>query len=204
MASNVAYATLAQVKTRMALSTTGQDDIINALLPAVSRAIDTYCRRRFYLVTETRRFDFKSSTRLWFDEDLYSLTTLTLGDSSTLTESTHFYLYPLDGPPYRWLDIRSDVGSLLEYGNSPQRALSVLGSWGYSATPPPEVVQACVSWTAAVVQASSSGSTGVASMSIGEYSVSYQDPATLLAGPPPDAKFLLGGLVYRPVVSVGF
>ena len=52
------YATLANTKTWLGITTTAEDTRLGFVLPAISRAIDSYCRRRFFLddAVSTREF----------------------------------------------------------------------------------------------------------------------------------------------------
>lgn len=126
------YATLEAAKRYAEISGTSSDTLIGELIPAVSREIDRMTRRFFYEMTETRRYDFQDAMKLRLDHDLLSITTLTNGDGDTLTENTHFYSYPLNGPPYRWLEIRTDVGNVFQWSGTAQRAISIAGEWGYN------------------------------------------------------------------------
>lgn len=94
------YTTLANAKARIAIATadTADDTIIEAVINAVSRAIDGYCGRRFYAVAETRYYTPARSDALLVD-DLVSVTSLATDQDGDLVYETawaagDYVLYP--------------------------------------------------------------------------------------------------------------
>ncbi len=191
------YATLAEVRTHLGIDSTDttRDALILELITSVSRAIDRYCCRQFYATTETRYYDYQSPWKLWLDKDLYSITTVTNGNGNTLTLNTDFYALPYDGPPFRWLEIKRDSGSLFQYSGTTQRAITITGKWGYSETTPEPVKRACILWVADYL--TRQGDEGIAEITIdgGEMRTRYE--ATSPGSPPPLVAVLLQA--YRPV-----
>jgi len=123
---------VAKLSAGISLTDTDYDTMLaDTLIPGVSRQVDDFCHRHFYELVATRKYDFQDSTRLRLWHDLLAITTLTNGDSSELTEDTHFFGYPFTGPPYRWLDIKTDGGKMFQWSGTPQRAISIAGKWGY-------------------------------------------------------------------------
>lgn len=110
------------------------------ILKAVSRDIDTFCRRSrfgsgFGPRTGTNRYDGDGSSLLRLDDDLLSITSLTikasLGSSgTTYTEETDFIAHPYDTLPKRRLYGRGTSGSVT-FPRS-LRSAEVAGSWGYA------------------------------------------------------------------------
>src|SRR3972149_2249474 len=99
------YATLAEYKVRVNLTTTGDDAAITAQLGAVSRLIDRECRRFFTqdAAVVTRIFDGNGASRLWLPADIATATGLVVkvdlnGDydfldaNESLTLDTDFWL----------------------------------------------------------------------------------------------------------------
>jgi len=189
------YTTVGKVKTHVGLtsSDTGMDTWLEAMITACSRAIDSFCKRHFYTETETRYFDFQDPYRMWLDHDLVSITTLTNGNAEILVDGTDFYKYPLSGPPYRWLDAKTDTGNLFEYSSTTQRAISILGVWGYQAEVPAEIEEACRIWVGELYNRHDAE--GVASKRIGDYSVSYATPSA--GGMPEVVKAMIGTYRWR-------
>lgn len=185
------YATLDEVKTHVGITSTDTtlDDFIAERITSVSRQIDNYCRRQFYATTATRYYDYQSPWKLWLDEDLYSVTTLTNGDGSTLTINVDYYACPYSGPPYRWLEIKRDSGSLFQFSGTTQRAISIAGQWGFCETTPQAVKTACILWVADYL--ARQGDEGIAEVTLdgGDMRIKYESVSP--NSPPPLAAALL-------------
>lgn len=184
------------VKTINNISGTGRDDLIDELIPIVSGWIDAFCHRTFEAVTATHYYDWSGATRLWFRDDLYSLTTLTNGDGATLTAGTDFYLKPYGGPPYSYLDILPS-GSALTYETTPMKALAVAGQWGYSAAAPDVIKLATAQWVGWLL--STAATAGVQSMSMAGYSVSFKSETNGPGEPPANVRQALAPYVRRRI-----
>jgi len=135
------YANVSEIKDVLSISAASDNTVLLHLLEAASRAIDTYCGRRFYPETATRCFD-GGGTYLWID-DLLSVTTLKLDQDGDATfestmASTDYNLYPLRTyPKYRvQISENSNYGS---FASAIDRGVEIVGLWGYgdgkSATP---------------------------------------------------------------------
>jgi hypothetical protein len=126
------YATVPQVRRLAGITDTDSDALIADMIPRISRQVDRWCRRFFYEKVATISFDLQTSTRLWLNPwDLLSITTLTNGDGTVLTQGTHFLCYPEFGPPYRWIDRKSDGQYLFTSSGTSQQSISIAGKWGY-------------------------------------------------------------------------
>lgn len=88
-------------------------------------------RRTFLPEQATLYHDYANADRLWLRRELLALTALTNGDGATLVENTDIALMPLQGPPYRWIDVLTNGGNNFSYSGTPQRALQVAGVWGW-------------------------------------------------------------------------
>jgi hypothetical protein len=73
---------------------------------------------------------------LWLDQDLLSVTTLQTkaqDSSPTTISSSDYFVEPNNlGPPYDRIEIDLSSSAAFEAGDTPQRSISVAGSWGYS------------------------------------------------------------------------
>ena len=125
------YVSYADVKTQRGLTTTDDDALLRAYCRAASAAWDKGTRRHFWPLMETRYYDYPGPWALRLDDDLLAVTTLTNGDGETLTENTHYYLYPLSEYPKRRIDIKRDAGNVFQYSSTLQRAIAVAGIWGF-------------------------------------------------------------------------
>ena len=131
------------------ISNRRDDPLLETLVEAASRAIDTYCNRRFYAATATRYYesDAVDGCYLHLDDDLLTITTLTNGDSSsTVIPNTEYWLWPRNETPY-WA-IRLEAGSTYAWEVDTDYMISVLGTWGWAAAAPDNIKHACIRYAA--------------------------------------------------------
>lgn len=116
--------------------------IIARAIESASRDFDRQTRRFFIPKTETRLYRWPPrapgpSSILWLDQDLISVTTLqseAQNASPTTIASSDYFLEPNnDGPPYHRVEIDLSSTAAFQSGDTPQRSISVVGDWGYSA-----------------------------------------------------------------------
>lgn len=138
-----AYAGLKTLKSSGVLNITGTtfDERLLSLLEEVSRWIDGYCNRHFYVLTTTRRFDGDGGWALNVP-DLISLTTLKTDEDRDRTyeltwASSDYLLYPLNaepqqpwGRPYTRILVDVEGGSRRVFpAGGP--TVQIAGKWGY-------------------------------------------------------------------------
>jgi len=144
----MAYATLEVLKAYLDIpaDTVTDDTLLRDLLERASKAIDNHTGRRFSANTETHYFEMDDVDELilYVDDDLLTITTLTNGDSSgTTIASTEYWLIPRNfGPPYHGVRLKAD--SDYSWEQDTDYWISIAGTWGWSTTPPDDIVQACV------------------------------------------------------------
>ena len=149
MAITNGYCTLADFKLWLNISSTETDDdsVIEDIIEGVSRFIDGETGRTFYARTETRYFDVPPSLgrTLVLDDDLLTITTLTNGDENTIA-STEYNLWPKNDPPYRRIILKASSTEYWEMDSSGnvEDVISVAGTWGYAASAPHDIRQACM------------------------------------------------------------
>jgi hypothetical protein len=134
------YTTREAVKSVLGLNGSQFNTNIDTHIEAASREVEKLTNRIFIPKTQTSYFRFpqrdniKSSYVLYLDEDLLSVSALTKNDdSATAIDAADYFLEPSNlGPPYDRIEI--DASSAAYFGNAltPQRAVRVTGSWGYS------------------------------------------------------------------------
>ncbi|WP_433893039.1 hypothetical protein [Streptomyces sp. CA-111067] len=137
------YATREDVKAALDFKATARSDArIDRALAGASRSVDGLCHRRFYPVTDTRRWDWPNgqyarSWRLWLDDsELIDLTALESGGVTIPTGDV--VLEPnRTGPPYRSLSINLSSPSAFQAGDTEQQAIGATGLWGYRNTEAP-------------------------------------------------------------------
>lgn len=109
---------------------------VDDAIEAATRDVEKRMHRIFYPRIETHRFDWPSSQyattwRLWLDQhELISVTTLTSG--GTVIAASDFFLYPDSGPPYNRVEIDLDSTAAFSSGDTYQRAVEILGLYGYN------------------------------------------------------------------------
>lgn len=153
------YATLYQIRQYLKLSSTetGDDDLLTRLIHEINGNIDEWCNRRFDVRQETRLFDYPVkrrddfgvydleawvaswniaaegliNKRLRLDDDLFSLTTLTNGDSNEIT-SSNYVLEPANKyPKFAVRLVGSSTNWQLPTDGQREQVISVAGLWGY-------------------------------------------------------------------------
>lgn len=133
------YAGLERFKRSCGIAGSDRDVLLLDNLNAASRAFENDARRYFfpYIATNLYRWppiQIGWSWRLWLDQDLLSVTTLlAAAQDATPTTITHYFLEPqVEGPPYSRIEIDLSQSDAFASGSTPQRSISVLGTWGWS------------------------------------------------------------------------
>lgn len=129
------YVTLAEVKRDLGISSTDDDAMLSDFIEAVSRAIDRFCHRHFYVETKTRWLTAHSAAELLFDDDLLSVTTLTTDsendgtyDGESWTEDEDYWLVPYANFP----KLSAEVTGFGDFAfSSARRNVQLAGEWGY-------------------------------------------------------------------------
>lgn len=80
---------------------------------------------------------------LWLDDDLCQITSVTNGDGTTVSASD-YTTNPGNELPWYSLKIKLASSVVWTYDESPEDAITIVGRWGYSILPPPDVAQACM------------------------------------------------------------
>lgn len=104
--------------------------------------------RRFAVAADsTRRFDAERDVdlsdrrTLYLDEDLAALTSVTNGDGLTVPLAS-LSTEPRNEGPFYALTIRRGNSQVWTWNEQPEDAIAVVGRWGYSITPPADIVLA--------------------------------------------------------------
>jgi hypothetical protein len=144
------YASIADLKGVLGITSTTDDVIMRKQLESASRSIDRWCNRRFYVTSETKYFD--GAKTLWVT-DLLSVTTLKTDEDGDGTFENTFDGTALTGDYIKYgggledslnifpktrleIDPEGDYGS---FANGVRQGVQIVGTWGYgdgiSATP---------------------------------------------------------------------
>lgn len=142
------YATLAQIKNRLNITSTSDDTMLEEAVESASREVDNFCGRRFYAdaAATARVFYPVNGCRVLVDDfyDLASLQIAVDNDDDGVYEtllSGGYVLKPLNGVvdgeagwPYWKIDA---VGGLSWPTWSGRPPIQVTAKWGWSAVPKP-------------------------------------------------------------------
>lgn len=121
--------------------------------------IDVFCNRQFVATTETRLYDVPADRReLLLDKEILTCTQLVNGDGSVISP-TNYVLYPLNGLYKHTIKLKWTLNgpNLFVFTTSPEGAISVTGTWGYSATAPNAIKYANVRLAAWMYRLKDSG-----------------------------------------------
>jgi hypothetical protein len=156
-----AYSDLVSLKAYMAIQVSTNDGLLDFALGAASRAIDSFCQRRFWLddTPVARTFIPQGLTHLELDDDIGSTTGLVIktdasgdGTFETTWTTADYQLLPVNAaaawPEAKpWTEIRA-VGTktfpwLVNTWLTRLDRVQITAAWGWPAVPDP-VVQACL------------------------------------------------------------
>lgn len=138
-------------KSYLGISGTGDDVLLISLLEHASKAVDSYTGRTFQATSDTTRYfdalgeHIIDGRTLLLDDDLCSITTLTNGDGTVIT-SSYYTTAPRNSTPYYAIRLKDNSTYTWTYTTSWESAISIVGKWAYSTTPPDDVVQAALRW----------------------------------------------------------
>lgn len=191
MALTNCYCTLAELQARLGVGDTVDDVTLEQVITGVSRMIDDYTRRRFYVSTSETRYYTPRYTDVVEIDDVVTVTTVATDEDGDRTyettwASTDYDLLPVnaaaDSQPYTRIETApsgSHTFPLIK------RGLKIVGSFGYSATAPAVVREACLLQAARIFKRKDApfGIAGVPEL--GMLRISQLDP---------DVKMLLNGV----------
>lgn len=145
------YVSLADVRSYLAASETGDDALLTMLITNAQAIIDKVTARTFEVNADTTRyFDAVADVRggvLYFDTDICSITSISNAGSSVA--STQYVTMPRNVTPYYGIRLKDDATHTWKStSTASEDAISVTGKWGYSTTPPSDIAQACLRLTA--------------------------------------------------------
>jgi len=142
------YATATQVRARYEGSIDADDDVLELILDAVSRRVELWCQRVFYVVgaSASARIFRAGACDVVRVDDFHSASGVTVktdddgdGTFETTWSSSDYQLEPLNGvwngqPGWPYWQIRAVDGLTFPTGGGRAR-VQVTAPWGWSATP---------------------------------------------------------------------
>lgn len=138
----MALLTVADLKAHLGISSSADDALLTAYIGAAQKAIETKTRRIFETVTETRYFGpdrLIDRARLRVG-DVLSVSAVVDGTGVSLTAG-QYRLEPVGAATFSHIRALSGMGSAWIF--NVDALVAVTGVWGFSSTPPADVVQAC-------------------------------------------------------------
>lgn len=145
----MSYVSVGTLKTYLGISESTDDVLLNMVVDNATAAINTYCRRSFSSdATSTRYYDavgshIRGNTLYIDDADLCAITTITNGDS-VVVASDEYVTLPRNDAPYYAIRLLASSGKTWTYTTDWEAAISIVGNWAYSTSPPDDIVQACL------------------------------------------------------------
>jgi hypothetical protein len=140
------YCTTADVKLQLGipLDDTTDDALLAGYVTNASRDIDHECGRQFTGVYDTRTrhaiYDVKGQI-LYLDEDLAAIEAVINGNGVTVAGSDYVTLPP-NTVPFHALALKSNSSISWTYSGAAEDAISITGTWGYTAgTTPPHTIR---------------------------------------------------------------
>ena len=137
------YATLASLKERLYITGTKYDTVLEQVIEAASRQIDGWCNRAFPSGEGTRYLTADNAGMVILPEDLHAVTEIAPDRDDALVYET---VWPLDAvllmpfqTPYAVLRPRPGYSFPLH-----RHAVRITGSWGFGATIPAAIREACL------------------------------------------------------------
>lgn len=189
------YCTRTDVKRSLDFKETARNNWqVDRAIQSASRNIDGHLHRIFYPLDTTYRWDWPNFQlaypwRVWFDK--WELADVTLNppvvtSGGVVIPDSAIFWGPWNGaPPYTFMELDRSQSYAFGVGSTPQRDISITGTFGYSMdTDPGGVLAAAVSSTSATtVTISDSSLVGVGSLLIidGERLI-VQDQGTVTTG----------------------
>ena len=120
------------------------DAFIDDAIEAASRWIDRESGTRFYVATETQKYDTPTGNLILLDSNFTAITSVVNGDGTVIAASNYVTL-PANSLPLYGLELKTASSiKWLESNGSPQQAITITGTVGYSAIAPKDIWYACM------------------------------------------------------------
>lgn len=155
----MAYATTAQLKTYMGITSSSDDALLGDCIARAQAIVDDYTSRVFESPADTTRVytpivnrassgfgiagDLEDDYTMGLSYDIISVTTITNGDGSNVPLSA-IVILPLNFTPGYAIRIKQSSGYYWTYTGTPEGSVSITGRWGYSLTAPKNIEQATI------------------------------------------------------------
>lgn len=145
--SEPSYVTREAVKRALDIKATARsDDDVDRAIQSASRQIDSQMRRVFYPRDTTRKWDWPNRQRavpwrLWLDQwELAAAPTdpgAVVSGGVTIPIADCFFEPFNSGPPFTYLELDRSTVAAFSSGSTPQRSISITGTYGYNTATAP-------------------------------------------------------------------
>lgn len=145
----MAYVSVSQVKGWLDLNTSADDALLGDLVGRAQGIIERYTSRVFEVTEDSTKYfdavedveDEGAGRVLYLGySDLCAITSITNGDGSAVTA---YVPQPARTTPYYAIKLKESADSWT-YNGDPENAIAIVGRWGYSITPPDDIMQATI------------------------------------------------------------
>lgn len=180
--------TSAKVKRQLGIGVNGttntvDDDLIATYVTDASQAIETHCKRSFSVTYGTlywdARFPTVSGRKLYFDQDVLGIDSLSNGSNGTIN-AANYRLLPQHFSPKYALELLTKSSMVWLDGNDgfAQNAIVTIGSFGYceAADQPADVTLAATKLAAWLYQTRENSETDTIQMADGSVSIPSNAP----------------------------
>jgi hypothetical protein len=141
------YLEVVELRDHLDLSITTDDALLSGCIEDAQAYIESQTNRVFEAVTDTRYYGSDARDR-WdscllnlYGDELLTITTLTNGDSSsTAISASDYWLVPRNITPHHGILLKTDITTYWQWDTD--YWVTVVGTWGYSATPPDDIRRA--------------------------------------------------------------
>lgn len=212
MAITNGYCTLVELKAWLDISDTADDTQLEKVIEAASRWIDHQTGRRFFLVTETRYYTALHYRYVYIEDIgresnepvIFEMQTDDDADGTheTTWATSDYILMPLNGQavvssaiqsPYTSVEVNRNTGDYL-FPAGVQRGVKITGDFGYSASAPADIKQACLMLSARLWKRKDSifGIAGVADLGVQAVQVQFKKDPDIMALITPFRKVVYG------------
>ncbi|MEY4376140.1 MAG: hypothetical protein RJB26_690 [Pseudomonadota bacterium] len=142
----MAYETLANLRRWLNITSSSDDDILQAALDDATAHIERETLRVWAAIADTtRRFDAVVDVRgrtLVFDAEIASITSITNGNGASVAAS-QYVTEPRNASPATAVTLKLNSTTEWTWSTSPEDAIAVTGRWAATITPPDDIVRAC-------------------------------------------------------------
>lgn len=143
----MAYITTSDLKEYLGITTTNDDTVLSDAIDDAQAIIENITKKVFQISAVSSHYftvgEDTDGLNLYLDSYLASLTDLVItnGDATTVT-TAQYTVKNKNKPPYFMIKLLSDASIVWTYSSSPEDAIEVEGYWGWSITPPDDIVRA--------------------------------------------------------------